>query len=99
MAGAIMNLIQDLAGVVCDGAKAGCAIKLATAAGTAVQASLFALQGVTVQPTDGIIDTTMERTATNLGTLSNEGMIEADHTILQILLNKVLTSQPAAPNS
>ncbi|MEW5911114.1 MAG: L-serine ammonia-lyase, iron-sulfur-dependent, subunit alpha [Thermodesulfobacteriota bacterium] len=93
MAGAIMNLIQDLAGVVCDGAKAGCAIKLATAAGTAVQAALFALQGVRVQPTDGIIDTTMERTACNLGALSNQGMIEADHTILQILLNKVLNQE------
>lgn len=91
MAGAMKNLIQDLAGVVCDGAKAGCAMKLATAAGSAVQAALFALQGVNVQSTDGIIDTTMEQTAHNLGTLSTQGMMETDRIILQILMNKVST--------
>lgn len=44
IAGAITNLIENLAGVICDGAKPGCALKLATAAGTAVQSALFALQ-------------------------------------------------------
>lgn len=43
IAGAITNLIEDLAGVMCDGAKPGCALKLATAAGTAVHSALFAL--------------------------------------------------------
>lgn len=94
MEGAIKNLITDLAGVVCDGAKLGCAMKLATAAGSAVQAALFALHGVNVQSSDGIIDVTMEQTAQNLGTLSTVGMIEADRTILQILLNKVNASTP-----
>jgi len=89
ISGAIQNLIVDLAGVVCDGAKAGCAMKLATAAGTAVQASLFALHGVRVNATDGIIGVTMEKTAHNLGTLSTKGMIETDRTILEILLSKV----------
>lgn len=45
IAGAITNIIEDLAGVICDGAKAGCSLKLATAAGTAVQAALFFLAG------------------------------------------------------
>ena len=54
IAGAIKNLIMGLAGVICDGAKAGCALKLSTAAGTAVQAALFSLQGVKVSATDGI---------------------------------------------
>lgn len=88
IAGAIKNLAEDLAGVICDGAKAGCSLKLATAAGTAVQAALFSLQGVQVKPTDGIIGVSPEKTMQNIGTLSTEGMIETDRTILQIMLDK-----------
>jgi L-cysteine desulfidase len=88
IAGAIKNVAEDLAGVICDGAKAGCALKLATAAGTAVQAALFSLQGVHVQPTDGIIGVSPEQTMQNLGTLSTQGMIETDRTILKIMLEK-----------
>jgi L-cysteine desulfidase len=88
IAGAIHNISQDLAGIICDGAKAGCALKLATAAGTAVQAALFALQGVTVDATDGIIAATAENTLKNVGTLTTEGMIETDRTILKIMLAK-----------
>ena len=88
IAGAITNLTEDLAGVICDGAKAGCSLKLATAAGTAVQAALFALQGVHVQATDGIISTSPEKTMVNVGILSSQGMIETDRTILKIMLEK-----------
>jgi L-cysteine desulfidase len=88
IAGAIKNLSEDLAGVICDGAKAGCALKLATAAGTAVQAALFALQGVTVDFTDGIIGRSPEDTMKNIGTLTTQGMIETDRTILNIMLEK-----------
>ena len=88
IAGAIKNLTEDLAGVICDGAKGGCALKLATAAGTAVQASLFALQGVNVSATDGIIGRSSEDTMKNIGTLTTQGMIETDRTILNIMLDK-----------
>jgi len=88
IAGAIKNLTEDLAGVICDGAKAGCSFKLATAAGTAIQAALFSLQGVNVQSTDGIIGHSPEKTMQNVGTLSTQGMIETDRTILKIMLDK-----------
>jgi L-cysteine desulfidase len=88
IAGAIKNVIEDLAGVICDGAKAGCALKLATAAGTAVQAALFSLQGVNVGAMDGIIGASPEQTMQNIGTLSTQGMIETDRTILKIMLDK-----------
>jgi len=88
IAGAIKNLIEDLAGVICDGAKAGCALKLATAAGTAVQAALFSLQGVNVGVMDGIIGDSPEQTMRNIGILSTQGMIETDRTILKIMLEK-----------
>jgi L-cysteine desulfidase len=88
MAGAIKNIMEDLAGVICDGAKAGCALKLNTAAGAAVQAALFSLQGIKVQDTDGIIGQSTEQTVKNLGTLSHQGMVETDRTILQIMREK-----------
>jgi L-cysteine desulfidase len=88
IAGAIKNVIEDLAGVICDGAKAACALKLATAAGTAVQAALFSLQGVNVGVMDGIIGASPEQTMQNIGTLSTQGMIETDRTILKIMLEK-----------
>ncbi len=88
MAGAIKNIMEDLAGVICDGAKAGCALKLNTAAGSAVQAALFSLQGINVQDTDGIIGQSTEQTVRNLGTLSHQGMMQTDQTILQIMRDK-----------
>jgi L-cysteine desulfidase len=88
ISGAIKNIVGDLAGVICDGAKDSCAMKLATAAGAAVHAGLFSLHGIFVQSTDGIIGTTSEQTMENVGTLSSEGMIEADRAILRIMLEK-----------
>jgi L-cysteine desulfidase len=88
MEGAIKNILEDLAGVICDGAKAGCAIKLNTAAGAAVQAALFSLQGVNVKDTDGIIGNSTRQTVQNMGALSHDGMIQAEKTILKIMLEK-----------
>ncbi|WP_041277565.1 L-cysteine desulfidase family protein [Desulfotalea psychrophila] len=86
--GAIKNILEDLAGVICDGAKAGCAIKLNTAAGAAVQAALFSLQGVSVKDTDGIIGDSTRQTVQNIGDLSNYGMVATDKTILKIMRAK-----------
>jgi len=91
MEGAIKNILEDLAGVICDGAKAGCAIKLNTAAGAAVQAALFSLHGVNVKDTDGIIGNSAMKTVQNMGALSHNGMSQADQTILQIMREKQLS--------
>ncbi len=93
MEGAIKNILEDLAGVICDGAKAGCAIKLNTAAGAAVQAALFSLHGVNVKDTDGIIGNSTQKTIQNMGALSHEGMIQADKTILKIMLEKQMAKR------
>ncbi len=88
IAAAIKNLISDLAGVICDGAKVSCSLKLATAAGTAVQAALFAVHGVDVSDSDGITGRTSEQTTQNIARLSTQGMVETDQTILQIMIDK-----------
>jgi L-cysteine desulfidase len=99
MEGAIKNILEDLAGVICDGAKAGCAIKLNTAAGAAVQAALFSLHGVNVKDTDGIIGNSTQKTIQNMGELSHDGMINADKTILKIMREKQLTKDSKPPVS
>jgi L-cysteine desulfidase len=88
IAGAIKNVVGDLAGVICDGAKAGCSLKLATAAGTAVQSALFSLHGLDIKSTDGIVAGSPEETMRNIGQLSTQGMIETDRTILDIMIRK-----------
>ncbi len=93
ISGAIKNLIGDLAGIICDGAKAGCSLKLATAAGTAVQSALLALHGIDVKATDGIIADTSEQTMKNIGELSTKGMIDTDRTILDIMIKKKFGTQ------
>jgi L-cysteine desulfidase len=95
IAGAIKNLISDLAGVICDGAKASCALKLGTAAGTAVQAAVFSLHGITVGEQDGIVAGTPEQTMKNMGQISSQGMIETDRTVLQIMIDKQFNNQTA----
>ncbi|MFO7816923.1 MAG: serine dehydratase subunit alpha family protein [Thermodesulfobacteriota bacterium] len=85
---AINNIIEDLAGVICDGAKNSCALKLATASGNAVTAAFFALNGLGVQATDGIIDASAMRTIANVGRMSSQGMTETDKIILKIMLDK-----------
>ncbi len=85
---AIKNLISDLAGVICDGAKDSCSLKLSTAAGIAIQSALFSLHGINVKATDGIVALSSEQTMKNIGKLSTQGMIETDRTILQIMVNK-----------
>lgn len=85
IASAINNLIGDLAGVICDGAKESCALKVGTAAGTAVQAALLATRGISVRPNCGLIGERVEETVEGLGLLSREGMREADPVLLRIM--------------
>lgn len=81
-------MVANLTGMICDGAKVSCAIKLATAASTAVQAALLANAGLIAPPTDGIIADTVEETIRNLGKVSNPGMVETDRVILDVMTHK-----------
>jgi L-cysteine desulfidase len=85
---AINNVIEDLGGVLCDGAKTGCALKLATAAGSAVQAALLAHRGVGAVPVEGILGQTPEQSIDHLGRICREGMTQTGATILDIMLGK-----------
>lgn len=84
---AMKNVIANLTGMICDGGKVGCALKLSTAANVAVESSLFARQRIVVPDTNGIIAPTIEDTIRNLGKIST-GMVGTDKVIMDVMLDK-----------
>lgn len=88
VAGAVQNMIGNLAGMVCDGAKGGCALKLATSGAEAVVMARLALAGVIIKESDGIIGSAAEDSVQNLAQLSKDGMAAMDQVILDIMRAK-----------
>lgn len=86
--GSIQNTIGNVSGMVCDGAKAGCAMKVATCSNVAVQSALLAINNQSIQSTDGFIASDVEKTIDNFCTLGNEGTRQTDEVLLQLMVNK-----------
>ena len=63
---AVKNMIANLTGMICDGAKPSCALKLTTGVSTAVLSAMLAMQGNCVSPVEGIIDDDVDRSIRNL---------------------------------
>ena len=85
---AIQNMAGNITGMVCDGAKVGCAMKVASGVSCAVQSAVLALRGTCIPSTDGIIEDDVEKTIRNIGTIGASGMMATDRMILDIMLCK-----------
>ena len=85
---AIKNMAGNITGMVCDGAKVGCAMKVASGVSCAVQSAVLALRGTCIPSTDGIIDDDVEKTIRNVGSIGSAGMKNADRMIMDIMLCK-----------
>ena len=85
---AIKNMIGNITGMVCDGAKVGCAMKVASGVSCAIQSAVLALRGTCVTETDGIIDKDIEKTIRNLGEIGSSGMKSTDQLIQRIMVCK-----------
>ncbi len=90
---AIKNMVGNTAGMVCDGAKEGCSLKVATNTSAAVQAALLAHMGKCISSNDGIITDNIDETIENLAEFVNSGMQNADSTILNIMINKKINRE------
>ncbi|MBP2667613.1 MAG: hypothetical protein H6Q76_2593, partial [Firmicutes bacterium] len=85
---AMKNIVANLTGMICDGGKVGCALKLSTASAAAVESAMLALRNIVVPDTNGIIAATIEQTIINLGRVSTPGMINTDKVIMDVMLGK-----------
>ena len=82
---AVKTVLSSLAGMVCDGAKGSCSLKVGNAAGEAFMASYFALEGLGISTSQGIIDACIEKTTDNVGVLNREGMGMVDKVLIGIM--------------
>ena len=87
-AAAVKNMIANLTGMICDGAKPSCAMKLTSGVSTAVLSAMMAMDGRCVSPVEGIIEEDVDRCIRNLTAIGREGMDETDRLVLRIMTNK-----------
>ena len=85
---AIKNMIGNITGMVCDGAKVGCAMKVASGVSCALQSAVLAREGMCISEHDGIIEKDIEKTIQNLGKIGSVGMQHTDNMILDIMVCK-----------
>ena len=85
---AIKNMIGNITGMVCDGAKVGCAMKVASGVSSALQSAVLARENLCISEHDGIIEKDIEKTIQNLGRIGSVGMQHTDNMILDIMVCK-----------
>ena len=87
-AAAVKNMIANLTGMICDGAKPSCAMKLTSGVSTAVLSAMMAMDGRCVSSVERIIEEDVDRCIRNLTAIGREGMDETDRLVLRIMTNK-----------
>ena len=81
---AVKNMVANLTGMICDGAKPSCAMKLASGVSTAVLSAMLAMEHRCVSEMEGIVESDVD----NLTTIGRDGMNETDRLILNIMTSK-----------
>lgn len=85
---AVKNMVANLTGVICDGAKPSCALKLASGVSTAMLSAVMAMEHRCVTSLEGIIDDDVDKSIRNLTSIGSRGMQETDRMILSIMTSK-----------
>ncbi len=85
---AVKNMVANLTGMLCDGAKPSCAMKLATGVSTAVISAMMAMQRRYVTSVEGIIDDDVDKCIRNMTRIGSVGMNETDKMVLDIMTHK-----------
>ena len=84
----VKNMIANLAGMVCDGAKPSCALKVTSGVSTAVLSAMLAIQNKHVASVEGLVEDDVDRTIHNMTRIGAEGMNETDKMVLDIMTHK-----------
>ncbi len=82
----IINSLANLSGMVCDGAKPSCAIKIASAVNASIMAHSLAMHNQVFSPGDGIVKKDIEETIKGVGKIASVGMKDTDKTILDVMV-------------
>ena len=85
---AVQNMIANLTGVICDGAKPSCSLKLTTGVSTAILSAILAMEHKCVTSVEGIIDDNVDKSIRNLTKIGSEAMNETDKMVLDIMTHK-----------
>lgn len=85
---AVNNLISDLGGMLCDGAKSGCALKVVSSTDSAIRSAYMGIHHYGITKAEGFVGNTPEETIKNLALIGNTGMSMVDNTIVDIMLKK-----------
>ncbi len=85
---AVKNMIANITGMICDGAKPSCSLKVATGVSTAVLSAMLAMEDKTVTSVEGIIDDDVEKCVRNLANIGLQGMAATDNLVLDIMTQK-----------
>ena len=84
----VKNMIANITGMICDGAKPSCSLKVATGVSTAVLSSMMAVVDEVVTPVEGIIDEDVEKCVQNMANIGLKGMSTTDNFVLDIMTHK-----------
>ena len=85
---AVKNMIANITGMICDGAKPSCALKLASGVSTAILSAVLAMEEKCVTSVEGIIDDDVDQSIRNLTRIGSQGMNETDKLVLDIMTHK-----------
>ena len=85
---AVKNMIANITGMICDGAKPSCSLKVATGVSTAVLSSMLAIEDEVVSSAEGIIDDDVDRCVQNMASIGTHGMSATDSLVLDIMTRK-----------
>ena len=84
----VKNMIANLTGMICDGAKPSCSLKITSGVSTALLSSLLAMEGKCVSPSEGIVDECVDKSIHNLTSIGADAMIKTDDMVLNIMTSK-----------
>lgn len=85
---AVKNMIANITGMICDGAKPSCSLKISSGVSTAVLSATMAMEGKFVTSAEGIIDDDVDRSIHNLTNIGKDAMCATDDMVLNIMTHK-----------